>query len=201
MKLRLIEVSMVVGIVLTLAVSCLVEVKSTYDDLRQNVLRMHILANSDNPQDQELKLKVRDALLERSEEIFGECETIEDAEVQASQSLELIQSIAEDVVAENGYDYPVTAELTNMQFDDRTYDSIVMPSGYYDTVRITIGNAEGHNWWCVMYPAMCVSTYVKDEPTNAEDYFDGDTLEVLENHEKYQLKLKCVEWFEEYILK
>jgi stage II sporulation protein R len=201
MKFKLIEISMVVGIVLTLVVTCLADVKSTYDDLRANVLRMHILANSDSQQDQELKLKVRDALLERSDEIFGECENLQQAEESVSQNLELIQSIAEEVVAENGYTYPVTVELTNMQFEDRTYDNIVMPSGYYDTIRVTIGNAEGHNWWCVMYPTMCVSAYVENQPTNAEDYFDGETLDMLQYHEKYQLKLKCVEWLEEYILK
>jgi stage II sporulation protein R len=162
---------------------------------------MHILANSDSPQDQELKLKVRDALLERSEEIFGGCDSLEQAEDSVSQNLELIQSIAEQVVAENGYDYPITVELTNMQFDDRTYDDIVMPSGYYDAVRVTIGDAEGHNWWCVMYPTMCVSAYVEDSPSNPEDYFEGDTLDVLQNHEKYKLRLKCVEWLEEYVLK
>ncbi|MCC8069307.1 MAG: stage II sporulation protein R [Ruminococcus sp.] len=197
MKVKLIEISMAIGIVLTVMVSCLVEFKSTYDSLQENVLRMHILANSDSQEDQELKLKVRDALLESSEEIFGDCSNIDDAEAQVSQKLDLIQQIAQDVVIENGYDYTVQAELTNMQFDDRTYDSIIMPSGYYDAIRVTIGSAEGHNWWCVMYPAMCVSAVSGDTQDVVEDYFDDDTVDILENHERYELKFKCVEWLED----
>lgn len=197
MKIKLIEISMAIGIVLTVMISCLVEFKSTYDNLQENVLRMHILANSDSPQDQELKLKVRDALLENSVEIFGDCDNIEDAESQVYEKLDLIQEIAENVIAENGYDYQVTAELTNMQFDDRTYDNIVMPSGYYDAIRITIGEAEGHNWWCVMYPAMCVSAVSEENQSVAEDYFNDSTMDMLESHDSYELKFKCVEWLED----
>lgn len=197
--MRLLEVSMALGIVLTIAVSCLLDFKSTYDDLRENVLRMHILANSDSDEDQALKLKVRDALLEHSSEIFADCDDVTQAEAQALQSLETIQEIAQNVVTENGYDYPVSAELTNMWFDDRTYGDLVMPNGYYDAIRITIGSAEGHNWWCVMYPAMCISAVSEDSQATPEDYFDGDTLDVLQNHDRYVLKLKCVEWLERYL--
>lgn len=196
MKFKLIEISMALGIILTVMVSCLIEFKSTYDDLQENVLRMHILANSDSPEDQELKLKVRDALLENSKDIFGDCNNIDEAEKLVTEKLELIQQIAEDVIAENGYEYPVKAELTNMQFDDRTYDNLIMPSGYYDAIRITIGNAEGHNWWCVMYPAMCVSAVTNDNNNVADEYFNDTTMDMLENHDKYELKFKCVEWLE-----
>lgn len=196
MRCKLIEISMAFGIILTVMVSCLIEFKSTYDDLQENVLRMHILANSDSVEDQELKLKVRDALLENSEKIFGDCNTIDEAEVQVSQKLDLIQEIAKRVIVENGYDYSVTAELTNMQFDDRTYDNLIMPSGYYDAIRITIGSAEGHNWWCVMYPAMCVSAVTEENTNVAQNYFDDTTIDMLENHNKYELKFKFIEWLE-----
>lgn len=196
MKAKLVEISMVIGILLTVMVSCLVEFKSTYDDLQENVLRMHILANSDSPQDQKLKLKVRDALLDNSKEIFGDCNSMVEAKEIVSKKLELIQQIAEEVIVENGYDYPVRAEITNMQFDDRTYNDIVMPSGYYDAIRITIGDAMGHNWWCVMYPAMCISAVTEDIHQTVDDYFNDTTTDVLENHEKYELKFKCVEWLE-----
>lgn len=199
MKLRLIEISMAFGIVLTVTLSCLLNFKATYDDLQQNVLRMHILANSDSEQDQQLKLKVRDALLENSSEIFSGCDSIEDAKTHALQQLDAIQEVAQKVVTDNGYDYTVKAELINMQFDDRTYDNLVMPSGYYDAIRITIGEAKGHNWWCVMYPTMCVSAVADENQTVADDYFDDTTLDMLENHSKYVLKFKCVEWLEKYI--
>jgi stage II sporulation protein R len=160
---------------------------------------MHILANSDSTEDQALKLKVRDALLENSSEIFGDCNSLAEAETNALQQLDRIQEIAQNVVLENGYDYTVKAELTTMQFDDRTYDNLVMPSGYYDAIRITIGEANGHNWWCVMYPAMCVSAVTDENQAVAESYFDTATMDMLENHSKYVLKFKCVEWLEKYI--
>lgn len=193
MKFRLLEVSMVLGILISVTMSCLVSVKGTYDNLQENVLRMHILANSDSDEDQALKLKIRDALLEHTEDIFGDCTNIDEAESYVSERLELIKSIASDVVAENGYTYPIDVELVNMEFDDRTYGDLTMPSGLYDAVRVTIGNAEGHNWWCVMYPPMCVNAVTVGD---SEPYFDSDTMNLLEDHPKYELKLKCLEWLE-----
>lgn len=195
--MKLIEISMVIGIILTVTLSCLMQFKSTYDDLQENVLRMHILANSDSEEDQALKLKVRDALLENSDEIFGDCSNIEEAETYVKEKLDLIQDIAEEVIQENGYDYSVKAQVVNMEFDDRVYDDLTMPRGFYDAIRITIGEAEGHNWWCVMYPAMCVPAASENDNNNvASDYFDSNTMDMLENHNKYELKFKCVEWFE-----
>lgn len=193
MKVKLLEVSMVVSIIVSVTVSCLISLKSTYDDLQENVLRMHILANSDSEEDQALKLKVRDAILDHTDLIFGDCTDIDEAEANVSQRLELIQNIASKVVTSNGYSYPIKVELVSMQFDDRTYDDITMPSGLYDAVRVTIGNAEGHNWWCVMYPPMCVNAVSIGKSTT---YFDSNTMDVLENHPKYRLKLKFIEWLE-----
>lgn len=193
MKVKLLEISMVVSIVISITVSCLINLKSTYDSLQENVLRMHILANSDNDEDQALKLKVRDALLNNTELIFGDCANIDEAENNVSQKLDLIQSIANEVVTQNGYSYPINVELVNMEFDDRTYDNFTMPSGLYDAIRITIGKAEGHNWWCVMYPPMCINAVSIGESTS---YFNNDTMNLLENHNKYKLKLKCLEWLE-----
>ena len=193
MKFKLLEVSMAFSIIVTLMISCFINIKSTYDDLQKNVLRMHILANSDTHEDQALKLKVRDALLQNTDVIFNDCSNIDDAEYNVTQKMDLIKDIANKVVLDNGYNYPVKVELVNMSFDDRTYDNITMPSGLYDAIRITIGKAEGHNWWCVMYPPMCVNAVSIGDSSN---YFDKSTMEVLENHDKYKLKLKILEWLE-----
>lgn len=185
---------MVVSIIISLMVSCLINIKSTYDNLQDNVLRMHILANSDSEEDQALKLKVRDALLENTELIFGDCSNIDEAESYVSQKMDLIQSIANQVIEDNGYSYPVKVELVNMQFDDRIYNDITMPSGLYDAIRITIGDAQGKNWWCVMYPPMCVNAVTVGDSST---YFDNHTMDMLKNHNKYKIKLKLLEWLEE----
>ena len=125
-------------------------VNRTLESIKSDVLRMHILANSDSEEDQALKLKVRDRLLECSEDIFGGADSLEEMKKKAGTKLDKINSIVGEVIHENGYNYSSEAKLVNMDFDTREYGEITMPAGKYDALRITIGEAEGHNWWCVM---------------------------------------------------
>ena len=204
--MKLIEVSMVIGIIVTIALSCLLEVKSTYDDLQDNVLRMHILANSDSEEDQALKLKVRDELLNNTEAIFGDCSNIDEAETYVQEKLSLIQDLATDVVRDSGYDYSVKAELVNMEFDDRTYDEIVMPAGFYDAIRITIGEAKGHNWWCVLYPNLCFegSLYEISEEKDAgilREVLSEEELQSVLKSGNYKIQCKYFTFLNPYLEK
>ena len=106
-----------------------------------------VLANSDSQEDQALKLKVRDRVLEYSEGLFQNAQTREEAEALAAAHLQELCQAAQDEVYRQGYDYPVKAEITNMFFDTREYETVTLPAGCYDALRITIGEAEGHNWW------------------------------------------------------
>lgn len=171
--------------------------ESTLSGLENGVLRMHILANSDSDEDQRLKLKVRDRLLENSEEIFGGCDTLEEMESAAAEKLDAINDIALDVIHENGFDYGVQTRLVNMEFDERVYGDITMPAGNYEALRITIGDANGRNWWCVMYPPLCIpaAENVEADSSAAEAYFSSDELDIMENPEDYKVKFKCVEIF------
>ena len=121
------------------------------DNVSSKITRLHILANSDNDYDQALKLLVRDAIIESTDILNGEYskENID------SSTLEKIEEISENVVYQNGFDYNVKASLTNMYFDTRVYDGFSLPAGNYDAVRIEIGEAQGKNWWCVMFPPLC----------------------------------------------
>jgi stage II sporulation protein R len=155
-KRRKLDIALLIGLVLTLLVSDFTAFKQNYDNLQKDVLRMHILANSDSKQDQAVKLKVRDELLKNSEILFEGCDTMEELTARANDVKDKIVEIANGVLAENGFSYTASCEVTNMEFDDRVYGELTMPAGEYEAVRVTLGNADGKNWWCVMYPPLCI---------------------------------------------
>ncbi len=163
-------------------------------DISEEVFRLHILANSDSDEDQNLKLKVRDKVLEYTESLFEEANSKEEAETVISDNLQSISNTAYREVLDNGYDYAVKAEITNMYFTTRYYANYTLPSGMYDALRITIGEGEGHNWWCVMYPSICISTE-KEQDEKAKEVFDEQQYEIVKN-EQFQYKFKIVEFFE-----
>ena len=189
--MRKLETAMCLGLILAIFLGSFSGFAKKLDDLRHDVLRLHILANSDSDYDQNLKLKVRDRLLEESGNLFQGCETRSQMKQRADEKKEDIRRIAKSVLEENGCQEDVTVQLVQMQFDTREYDQITMPAGCYDALRILIGKGEGHNWWCVMYPPLCLSVA---EP---EIYFDTDTVEILENPQKYEVRFKCAELWDE----
>lgn len=191
------DIILIGGLIGAILFSNIAQFQSTLSGLENEVLRMHILANSDSEEDQQLKIKVRDSLLEHSEEIFGECSTLEEMKDTAGENLDYINDIVLEVIDENGFDYSAQSSLVNMEFDDRVYGGLTMPAGNYDALRITIGEAQGHNWWCVMYPPLCIpaAETVSADTDTAEDYFTKEELDVMENPENYQVKFKCAEVF------
>lgn len=191
------NISLLMGLILAIVFSNFFSFVNEYQALETGVLRMHILANSDSEADQSLKIKVRDRILENSDIIFGDCSSKETA--KTSVKLDKIKKIAEQVISENNYSYDVKCYLVNMQFDDRQYQNLVMPHGTYDAVRVEIGNAEGKNWWCVMYPPLCLPPAEKTENVEISDYaemFTAEQVDIMENPQDYEIKFKCVEIFE-----
>ena len=126
------------------------------ENLSGEVFRLHILANSDSEADQSLKLKVRDRILEFTDDLYTDSGDVYEAQKLTAENLQKIANIAQAEVYKNGYNYPVMAEIRRTRFDTRYYGKVTMPAGEYEALRITIGSGEGHNWWCVMYPALCV---------------------------------------------
>lgn len=163
-------------------------------DISNDTFRLHILANSDSESDQSLKLKVRDKVLEYTQELFNTSDSKEIAEKAVKDNLQSIADVAYKEILDNGYEYKVRAELKNMYFTTRYYDDYTLPSGMYDALRITIGNGEGHNWWCVMYPSICVSSS-QEQDIRAKKVFNDEEYAVVKN-EQYQYKFKIVEIFE-----
>ena len=152
------------------------------------VFRLHILANSDSDCDQNLKLKVRDAVLDYTKNIFKNADSITNAEKLTDENLQKIADKAKKVVEKNGYNYSVKAQIKEMYFDTRYYGSITMPSGKYKALRITIGKGEGHNWWCVMYPCVCVGASTNYNSLK-ENTTDKEYSIMVNGDYKYQFKI------------
>jgi len=129
--------------------------ESTEAALSENFIRLHVLANSDEKSDQELKLRVRDRIIEETKEIFDENTDFSSAKSDINENLEKIKAIAEDEISENGYDYPVKVTLGMSDFPTKEYGELVLPKGKYEALRVEIGKAEGQNWWCVLFPPLC----------------------------------------------
>ncbi|WP_297956789.1 stage II sporulation protein R [uncultured Ruminococcus sp.] len=186
------------GLILAILVSnagCIVRDGRRLDRLRGSVLRLHILADSDSREDQRLKLRVRDALLGSG--IFSSADSLSEAEAIAEERLDDITDIAEEVLRENGCSDKVTAELADVDFGDRVYGGLTMPRGRYRALRIKIGRAEGHNWWCVMYPPLClpaacgdssVEASVTEDEEEAEEFFSDEELDMLKKPKKYRVR-------------
>lgn len=160
--------ALLAGLLVSVVISSFEAFAESCEEISANVLRLHILANSDSQEDQALKLAVRDRILELDQELFAEADTLEDMKQTVCAELDRIEEIARQEVRRQGYSYDVQAELTHMYFTTREYDTAVLPAGWYDAVRITIGSGEGHNWWCVLYPPLCLPAAEAKEPDTEE---------------------------------
>lgn len=190
--MKKIDLALLAGLIIAIIISSENAFAKDLQDISDSVVRLHILANSDSAEDQALKLKVRDAILSETSYIFTEGKTRLEAEQLIVDNMDKIQIIAERVIAENGYSYPVKCELKYMEFNERKYDNITLPAGYYDALRITIGEAKGKNWWCVMYPQFCVSPSIRQKDLKS---FSSSEVKIMKQPTKYKVRFKCVDWF------
>ena len=139
-------------------------------DLQDKVLRLHVVGASDSAADQEIKLKVRDAVLEELEVILEQSTSKEDAQQKIESELNRLEEAANQMLHECGVSDVAAVTLDREKFDTRVYDTFVLPAGVYDSLRVTIGDGEGKNWWCVVFPRLCVSAaseQVEDAATGA----------------------------------
>lgn len=148
--------------------------------ISEKILRFHVLANSDSGEDQALKLKVRDAVGNYLAEPLKEAASLEESEAVVAEKIPGIEQVAEAVIAEEGYQYSVDASLESCEFPEKTYGAYTFPAGEYQALRLVIGEGEGHNWWCVMYPNLCFSgsMYQVDEKS-------GEKLQTELTNEEY----------------
>ncbi|MBQ1412970.1 MAG: stage II sporulation protein R [Clostridia bacterium] len=170
-------------------------------EIRGSVLRLHVLANSDSESDQALKLKVRDRLLTVSRTLYADADSRDEAIARTREELPRLQAEAERVLRENGSQDGVRVVLEDTYFTTRTYGDVTLPAGEYTAVRVMIGQAKGHNWWCVMFPPLCLSA-AEEEPDAAEslcleDVLSGEEMDFVEGG-GYEPRFKCVELYEAF---
>lgn len=175
-------------------------VDAVSNDLADSVLRLHVIANSDSVEDQNLKYMVRDDVLSYMNELCSNVSSKEDAISIASSHLEDFKQIALDTIASNGFDYTVSVEIGNFDFPTKTYGDVSLPSGFYDALRIKIGEASGQNWWCVMFPPLCFvdvsSGVVPDSSKEQMKSNLSDEEFSLISSDDMDFKFKLVEFFQ-----
>lgn len=165
----------------------------TSERISDDVFRLHILANSDNEEDQQLKLKVRDAVLKKGQNVFTDCSSLEEIIASCESNIDLFEETAIECIKENGYNYSVNAYVDKEYFNTREYEEITLPSGIYNALKIEIGEAKGHNWWCVMFPAICLSAVSDSEMNNI---LDEEEIELINSDKKFEIRFKIVEIYE-----
>ncbi len=171
-------------------------------DISESVFRLHVIANSDSKEDQDLKYKVRDSLLEYMNSICKDCSSKEEAISLVEKNKENFKKIAEDTIKSEGYSYTVNINIGNFEFPTKTYGDISLPAGFYDALRVEIGEAKGQNWWCVMFPPLCFvdisSGIVPDQSKETmKENLSNEEYALIsdDSNTQIQFKFKLLEFF------
>ena len=174
-------------------------------DIADSIFRLHVIANSDSQEDQNLKYIVRDNLLSYMKEICSDCTNKEEAIKIVQEHSKDFEQIAKNTITEQGFSYDVKINIGNFEFPTKTYGDISLPAGYYDALRVEIGEAKGQNWWCVMFPPLCfvdvTSGVVPDESKEVmEENLDEEEYALISDNSnnELQFKFKLIELFQEF---
>ena len=193
MKWKTIEKALVMGFVLMVAVT-FSGFAGACEALPGEVLRLHVLANSDSEEDQALKLQVRDRILEESSSLMDGVSNKEEALRAAEEAIPALEKAAEDEVRRQGYSYSVSIAVENVYFPTREYGDTTLPAGKYDALRVVIGSGEGHNWWCVLFPALCLPA--AEDTTELGEVLTQGEMDAVQGGEKYEVRFKLWEIYE-----
>ena len=186
----------ILSILAAMLIACAIPTEADAE-IYSDTLRLHILAASDSDEDQALKLRVRDGILAEYSAQLSEVTDLEDARATLEARLSDIVATAERIVAEAGYDYTVTASLGEEWYDTRDYGELSLPRGVYTSLIIKIGEGQGRNWWCVMYPPMCLDLATDGPSDDWASGYTGEELSLISG--KYRVKFKLLELISEFI--
>lgn len=190
------EKAILAGIIITFAlVMC--GFSAQRDDISDRILRLHVIANSDEQADQDLKLQVRDRILREGAAYFSEhsdkAAVVKDVEKRIPE----LTLAAQDEVKKQGYSYPVTLQMEKTHFNTRVYNDVTLPAGTYDALKVVIGAGEGQNWWCVMFPPMCLPA--AEETQELSDVLTEEELKTVEGEKKFEIRFKALEVYEDFV--
>ena len=171
-------------------------------DIADSVFRLHVIANSDSKEDQDLKYKVRDSLLKYMNEICKNCDSKEEAISIVEKNKENFKQIALTTINNEGYSYDVNINIGNFEFPTKNYGDISLPAGLYDALRVEIGESKGQNWWCVMFPPLCfVDVSYGVVPEDSKEIMEENLTEEEfaliseQSNNEIQFKFKLLEFF------
>lgn len=166
------------------------KVEYDYDIINDIVIRFHVIANSDSDEDQKLKLKVRDVVINYLYPYMKDVKNLDESRKIIKEKNDEVIKLVNKVIKQNGYNYSVESRLSRENFPEKEYGNIIFPQGNYEAYRIIIGNGEGHNWWCVMFPPLCFADETKENVKSEQN-----TEKLNEYIEKeVKVKFKVVEW-------
>lgn len=166
-------------------------------EIRNDTIRLHVIANSDSEEDQQIKLKVRDAVLSAGQNIFNGTVTTENALEKITAELEKIENVANETLRENNKNYYAKAELVTEYFDTRIYnDTVTLPAGKYLALKIVLGEGDGQNWWCVMFPSLCLPAAEKTDSEAIKSVYSEKEENIVLNSKKYEYRFKIIEFIE-----
>ena len=191
---RVLELGVGLGLALTIVLTALADWhQRTAARVRADTIRLHILANSDTWDDQLLKLQVRDAVLNSLQNDLNKIGDVNEARAYLQAKLPQIQAVANSVLEATGCDCEAVVTLCKEAFDTRYYDTFTLPAGIYEALRITIGEGEGHNWWCVAFPPLCTGAVTEDELRAA---METEDYGIISEQDGYLLKFRIIELWE-----
>ena len=189
-----IELGVLFGLICAIVLS-FARFESRCNELRSGVFRLHIVANSDSDADQNLKLAVRDEILKNTTNIFKNCSSVDDAITIANDNISQINQIADDVITKSGFNYSAQVSIGDRYFDTREYDNFTLPAGTYKSLVVDLGEASGKNWWCVVFPCVCVGGAGE---ACLEDSVSDQAANTAKNACEYEIKFKTAEIYERF---
>ncbi len=195
-RINKLEISIAFGLVFAFVVS-VTGFSINCNNIRSDVVRLHILANSDSEADQKVKLAVRDALLASGKEIFSGTANKENAEILLNIGKDELTETANKVLRQNGFDYEAEICLAQEYFTTRSYENFTLPAGEYTALKVILGNGEGHNWWCVMFPPLCLPAAT--EKADIDAVFNKEEVSLIKTKPEYEIRFRIVELIEEVI--
>ena len=174
---------------------------ATQGALADEVLRLHVVANSDSDADQAVKLQVRDAILTAATPYLNGVQGQDEAQQALEPHLEELADAGAQVLTQAGMDYPITVSITDQWFPTREYTDFALPAGTYRSLQVILGEGQGHNWWCVVYPPLCLSSVSEESvATSASGVLSEDQISLISGQDgEYVLRFKVLEWWDSLV--